>query len=114
MRETSAALDHTTRSAVMSSVALIEEKSRIYLTGNTFPIREQIKNLGGHWDGERRAWWVGKGKREAIAALANSAVPQSTHDEMGERKSEAMADDTRLLARVRTERGAAYLLARTH
>jgi hypothetical protein len=27
-------------------------------TGNTYPIREAIKSLGGRWDAQRKAWIV--------------------------------------------------------
>jgi len=28
----------------------------LVLTGNTFPVKDQIKNMGGIWDGDRKAW----------------------------------------------------------
>ena len=32
---------------------------RHYLIGDTYAIRAKIKSEGGHWDGERKAWWFG-------------------------------------------------------
>jgi hypothetical protein len=33
-------------------------KSSTVWTGNTYPIREAIKSLGGKWDANRKAWIV--------------------------------------------------------
>jgi hypothetical protein len=33
-------------------------KSRTVWTGNTYPIRDAIKALGGKWDAARKAWIV--------------------------------------------------------
>lgn len=55
------------------NIQLHEEKTRIYLTGDTYGIKDQIKAVGGHWDGDRRAWWVGKGKKAAILDAIEAA-----------------------------------------
>lgn len=46
---------------------------RIYLTGNTYPFREQIKAAGGRWDKERKAWHVPAEARDAMRRLAAQA-----------------------------------------
>lgn len=33
-------------------------KSQTIWTGNTYPIRDAIKSLGGRWDAARKAWVV--------------------------------------------------------
>ena len=33
-------------------------KSKTIWTGNTYPIRDAIKSLGGKWDANRKAWIV--------------------------------------------------------
>lgn len=55
------------------SVQLIAEGRRIYLAGNTFPIKDKIKSLGGHWDGDRRMWWLGIAKAEDAKTLCDAA-----------------------------------------
>lgn len=30
----------------------------VAITGNTYPVKDQIKALGGRWDAERKAWMV--------------------------------------------------------
>lgn len=42
---------------------------RIYILGNTFPVKDRISALGGTFDGERRAWWIGTSKREKVEQL---------------------------------------------
>ena len=47
---------------------------RVYFGGDTFAAKSQIKEIGGHWDGARRQWWVGAAKlaaaQELVAELA--------------------------------------------
>lgn len=57
------------------------EGRRIYLAGNTFPIKSQIKSAGGHWDNDRKMWWIGTGKKEEIEkaiSTGNSSAAAST------------------------------------
>lgn len=49
--------------------------ARVYILGDTFTIRESIKSAGGHWDADRKAWWVGATKRTAIEQAVSTAVP---------------------------------------
>jgi hypothetical protein len=78
-------------------ISLECQGQRIYLLGNTFPHKERIKSElhldGKNFDSERRAWWVGAGKRDQAEKLVqelNSApAPAST-----------VGDDTRVLAKV--------------
>lgn len=59
------------------NITLIEDGARLYLAGNTFPLKEVIKAAGGHWDGDRKMWWVGKVKRSLIEqSIDKSASPQ--------------------------------------
>lgn len=58
------------------AITLEKAGARVYLNGNTFPVKAEIKAMGGHWDGDRKAWWVGAakhGEAEALAARLNSA-----------------------------------------
>ena len=50
----------------------------ILITGNTYPVRAQIKALGGTWDSVREGWHV----PEAVAPQAQAlvvAAPPSTY-----------------------------------
>ena len=60
----------------MAAIAIIEESRRLYLSGNTFPIKNQLKDHGAKWDADRRMWWVGIAKRSVIEALLDKATPK--------------------------------------
>lgn len=51
------------------TVATERVGSRIYITGNTFAIKAQLKSAGCHWDGDRKQWWIGVAKLAAIESL---------------------------------------------
>ncbi len=54
--------------------------ARLYVAGNTYPIRDRLRAAGYHWDGERRQWWIGAGKAEALRPIldgpATAAPPE--------------------------------------
>lgn len=85
-------------------ITMQDEASRIYLAGNTFPIKAAIKSAGGHWDADRRMWWIGKSKREEItkAISQSSANPQP-----GQHPSEAQGDATKIIGTA-TYKGKTY------
>lgn len=61
-------------------ITLQRDGQRVYLTGDTFAIKDQIKGMGGHWDVDRRSWWVGIAKQaeaERLAASTPSASPDA-------------------------------------
>lgn len=53
---------------------------RVYLVGDTYTIRDRIKAIGGHWDGDRRAWWVVAAKETAARQLVESLSGASSAD----------------------------------
>lgn len=59
------------------SVTIEKQGRRIYLIGNTFPLKDRIKAMGGHWDGDRRAWWVGSEKADAVTTLLQGGAEQA-------------------------------------
>lgn len=42
---------------------------RVYVLGNTYPIKSQLREAGCSWDGDRKQWWIGTSKREELEAL---------------------------------------------
>lgn len=58
--------------------------SRIYVVGNTYPIKDQLKAAGCHWDGDRKQWWIGAAKAAAIDAIVGKVdgqdVPEPKKD----------------------------------
>ena len=49
--------------------------STIAITGNTYPVKEQLKALGARWNAAAKAWMVSEDKAEQARALVNS-TPQ--------------------------------------
>jgi hypothetical protein len=47
------------------------------ITGNTYPVKEQIKALGGRWNADQKAWMVPDDKADEARALVSQA-PKST------------------------------------
>lgn len=60
---------------MQATIELKEEGRRVYVLGNTFPIKSAIKDCGGHWDADRKAWWIGVGKKEELEKTIGSAKP---------------------------------------
>lgn len=54
----------------------------VAITGNTYPVKDALKSLGGRWNAEQKAWMVTEDKadearRLVVAATAKS--PSSTY-----------------------------------
>jgi hypothetical protein len=52
----------------------------VAITGNTYPVKEQLKGLGARWNGDSKAWMVTPDKAEqakAIVAGAGAAAPRT-------------------------------------
>ena len=47
--------------------------SKIVITGNTYPVKEQLKALGGRWDADRKAWMVPADQATEAQALVDAA-----------------------------------------
>lgn len=76
----------------MATYTLETVKRRIYIVGNTFPIKDQLSALGATFDYEgRRQWWVGTGKRalvEKLLAELDSQAPSQSAGEQGAKPAE--------------------------
>jgi hypothetical protein len=49
------------------------------ITGNTYPVRDRLKALGGRWDAIRKGWVVPDSKAEEAARI----VPAATKPKAG-------------------------------
>jgi len=45
----------------------------VLVTGNTFPVKDQIKAMGGRWDAARKGWMVPEEKAAEALKLVASA-----------------------------------------
>lgn len=75
----------------MASLTVERQGRRSYIIGNTYPHKDALREAGAHWDGERRAWWLGDDA--AARALAEkcgqarcepSAPAAAPSDKLGE------------------------------
>lgn len=48
----------------------------VAITGNTFPVKDQLKALGGRWDADRKAWMVPAANAAAAQTLVAKAPKQ--------------------------------------
>jgi len=46
---------------------------RVDISGNTYPVREQLKALGAKWDAARKVWTVDETRAEEARALVTGA-----------------------------------------
>lgn len=53
---------------VVAGITFSTEGRRIYLLGNTYPIKDILSSHGCNWDSNRKAWWTGK--QETADAIA--------------------------------------------
>lgn len=51
--------------------------STVLITGNTYPVKDQIKALGGRWNGDAKGWMVPADKANAARALVSGAPKQA-------------------------------------
>lgn len=54
-------------------MAQTQTSSRITISGNTYPVKDQIKALGGRWDADRKVWTVPADRAAEAQALVAGA-----------------------------------------
>jgi len=47
----------------------------VAVTGNTYPVKEQLKTLGARWNGDLKAWMVSPEKAEQAKSIVAGAGP---------------------------------------
>lgn len=60
------------------SITIQKQGQRLYLIGDTFPIKDRIKAIGGHWDADKRAWWLGTAKESEARQLVDGVASTTT------------------------------------
>ena len=92
----------------MSSVALEKVGRRVYVRGNTYPIKGELRSAGAKWDPEQKAWWIGSSKRAAIESVVSSGA--SASHVAPRRDVEAPGTDATVAGRARYK-GRTYYVA---
>ena len=49
----------------------------VAITGNTYPVKDQLRSIGGKWDAEHKCWMV-PAEKEAEAKALVCGAPQRT------------------------------------
>lgn len=60
-----------------SQLTIQKVDRRLYVVGNSYPVKDQLKKIGCHWDSDRKQWWIGSGKETELQDIVNavSAAP---------------------------------------
>lgn len=51
----------------------------VAISGNTYPVKDQIKALGGRWDADRKVWMVPDDQAQAARNLVAGAKSDHSH-----------------------------------
>lgn len=51
----------------------------VAISGNTYPVKEQLKSLGARWNGDGKCWMVSPDKAEQARAIVSGAGPKQPH-----------------------------------
>lgn len=93
----------------------------IAISGNTYPVKDELKALGGRWDADAKAWMVPDAKAAAARALVADRGQRASARPNGERRTRTKSMQTRrdgqlVWVRVRQiyERGVGWVDARDH
>lgn len=49
------------------------KQETVAITGNTFPVKDKLREMGGKWDGENKCWRVPADKAEEAQKLVSEA-----------------------------------------
>ena len=100
------------------AVGYSKEGVRVYLTGDTFPVKDTIKNAGGHWDADRKQWWIGAAKYPKLKMKLDKVLPPAGEesDEKPQHQPQQRTNDTKgletlVMGRVEYKSKTYFLLA---
>lgn len=51
------------------AISIRQDGRRLYLVGDTYPVKDQIRSAGGKWDLEHKAWYVGVQRRDVAERI---------------------------------------------
>lgn len=52
--------------------------ARLEITGNTYPVRDALKALGGRWDADRKVWTVPAERADEARQLVATGAPSAS------------------------------------
>ena len=57
--------------------ALLQEGRRLYVQGDTYPIRQKLRDAGFTWDADKRQWYIGSQKKDDANKLMTRLFGES-------------------------------------
>lgn len=57
----------------------MQTRELVAITGNTYPVREQLKALGARWNAADKAWMVTPDKADAARRIVGGAGPKKPY-----------------------------------
>jgi len=79
------------------SIQISKEGRRHYLVGNTYAVKDALRDAGAHWDRDRGAWWTSKAdvaERFAAAASEKAAVVAAVKEQTANDARVAVSGNT--------------------
>lgn len=58
---------------------------RVDVSGNTYPVKDELKALGGRWDAKRKVWTVPADKEEEAKAIVAKGPSSSSSSSISRR-----------------------------
>jgi hypothetical protein len=93
------------------AITLQKEGRRVYLLGNTYPVKDQIKSGGGKWDAEKKAWYLGVQRKALAEELAGQATAGLQQRAQAERENGISTSACVIKGRAQYEGKTYYILA---
>lgn len=63
----------------------------VSISGNTYPVKDQLKSLGARWNGADKCWMVTPDKAEQAKALVAGAGRYGSYSTIGQRQASRMS-----------------------
>lgn len=89
------------------AIAIEKSGARVYLVGDTYAVKDRIKSLGGHWDGDRKAWWIGATKEAAVKELV-AGLTSNGSAQVAERSG--VSDNSKVVGKCQYKSKSYYIL----
>ena len=78
----------------------MKPKSLIQITGNTYPVKDQLKELGARWNGDDKCWMISADKVDEARAIVAGSNAQARRRNFGAPISYRRLSDPRVQARM--------------
>ena len=74
-----------------STSVSVTETPLVEISGNTYPVKDQLKALGGKWNAEKKCWMVPSQNKTKAKELVTNAPKQTHHTKNTMSKTDRIA-----------------------